>query len=595
MHPELVSPTAAQRDRAARLLHGQKRILEMIATGEPLADILHAITTLIETQSEGIVCSILLLDETGQRLYPAAAASLPEAYNQAIRGVQIGPNVGSCGTAAYLGQRVISPDITTDPKWAAWRELALAYGLRSCWSEPIRSRSGQVLGTFAIYSRQVAEPDNEQLRLIEIAGHLAGIALDRQRADEELRRAKQAAEEASAAKDQFLAVLSHELRTPLTPVLATINLLQQRCDLPADLGPDLAMLHRNVQLQARLIDDLLDLTRIARGKLELRFELSDVHELLRAAVSTCRPEIDAGRLHLRYELSARRHQVWADAARLQQVFWNLLSNAVKFTPPGGSITLRSSNLRDQQRGEWIRVQVIDTGIGIEPRELPRLFGAFEQGQAAAPRRFGGIGLGLTIARTLAQLHGGRLWGQSQGPNRGATFTVELPLHEQQTQTIPQASASPSRTGAAEPRSPQGASQVPAASEGATGELNVLLVDDHADTAQVLARLLRSLGYHVTTASSVAEALSAAEAARTATPPKPFDLLVCDLGLPDGSGLDIVQQLKLKQPIKSIALSGFGMEDDVRRSLEAGFDQHLTKPVDLDVLDAVIRELRSRPQ
>jgi CheY-like chemotaxis protein len=124
---------------------------------------------------------------------------------------------------------------------------------------------------------------------------------------------------------------------------------------------------------------------------------------------------------------------------------------------------------------------------------------------------------------------------------------------------------------------------------------VLLVDDHADTAQVLARLLRSLGYHVTTASSVAEALSAAEAARTATPPKPFDLLVCDLGLPDGSGLDIVQQLKLKQPIKSIALSGFGMEDDVRRSLEAGFDQHLTKPVDLDVLDAVIRELRSRPQ
>jgi len=342
LHPHPPILDLDHHDRVARSLAGQKRVLEMIALGDPLDEILSAITAMVESEGDGLLCTILTIDDTNH-LRCAAVTSLPLGYNQAIDGEPIGPQAGSCGTAAYLQRRVIVEDIATDPLWDRYREVAIAHGLRACWSEPIIARDGTVVGTFAIYHTRPACPTPQHLELIESAAHLAGIALERQRSDDIMRRAKELAESANASKDQFLAVLSHELRTPLTPLLATVNLLEARSDLPSDVRFDLATIRRNVQMEARLIDDLLDLTRVARGKVELQHDVVDVHGILHNVIEICQNDLDAKKQQLTLGLWALRHHVWADAARLQQVFWNLLNNAIKFTPRAGKITITSEN------------------------------------------------------------------------------------------------------------------------------------------------------------------------------------------------------------------------------------------------------------
>ena len=380
----------------------------------------------------------------------------------------------------------------------------------------------------------------------------------RKSVETELRVAKEAAEAASQAKDQFLAVLSHELRTPLTPVLASVEHLARQPNLPDEIAAALDMIRRNVAMEANIIDDLLDLTRISRGKIELRPKTIDAHTVLRHALEVWQRQIEAKRLAVSLSLWADQHYVRADPTRLQQVFWNLIGNATKFTPEGGRITLRSTN---DAAGRLI-VEVEDTGIGIAKDLLPRLFTAFEQGERTVTRRYGGLGLGLAISKALVEMHHGTLVATSQGAGHGATFTVSL---------VPTSAPAAERPAI-----------VPAA-QGNGPTLRILLVDDHEDTARVMSRLLRNAGFEVTTAGSVGEALRTADAAE-------FDLLLSDLGLPDGSGHDLLRGLKTRRPIRAIALSGFGMDEDVQRSREAGFDRHLTKPASLDVLEATIREL-----
>jgi signal transduction histidine kinase/CheY-like chemotaxis protein len=382
---------------------------------------------------------------------------------------------------------------------------------------------------------------------------------DRKRFEEELRGAKETAEAASLAKDRFLAMLSHELRTPLTPVLATVNLVESRSDLPEDLRADLATIRRNVEMEARLIDDLLDLTRVNRGKVELRNETIDAHDAIRSALQTCGNEADAKQLQVSLHLDAGVYHVWADAARMQQVFWNLLKNAIKFTPAGGRIDVRTFNTGERM----LEVEVIDTGIGIDPEMLPKLFDEFEQGERTITQRYGGLGLGLAISKALVHMQGGTLTASSAGRGQGATFKLVLP-----------ASYSPSR--------PAAVPHAPTRSESASSAV-ILLVDDHPDTLNVMSRLLRHGGYQVITANSVAAALSAAEKNK-------IDLLVSDIGLPDGSGLDIMRGLGDGMKTPGIALSGFGMDDDVRKSREAGFVRHLTKPISFKVLAQTIKDV-----
>src|SRR5262249_27256229 len=236
-------------------------------------------------------------------------------------------------------------------------------------------------------------------------------------------------------KARFWGASGQELRTPLSPILATVTALLERPETPAGLRPALEMIRRNVNMEVRLIDDLLDLTRVRGGKLHLRREVVDAHELIHRVAEICREDLDAAGLRLTLDLAARRHDVDADPIRLQQVLWNLLKNAIKFTPAGGTITVRSRNGAGgagagagagRRSAATLVVSISDTGIGIDPGVLPRIFDMFEQGGAEAARRSGGLGLGLTISRSIVEQHGGRLIAASEGLNRGSTFTIEMP-------------------------------------------------------------------------------------------------------------------------------------------------------------------------
>jgi signal transduction histidine kinase len=398
------------------------------------------------------------------------------------------------------------------------------------------------------------------LPLAEDLARRAAVAVDNARLHRQAHDALREAEAANRAKNEFLAVLSHELRTPLTPVLASASAMLDDPDTPPEVRPTLEMTRRNIELEARLIDDLLDVTRISQGKLRLAPEVVDAHALLLRAVSICRNDVHSGGLRLELDLTASRRHVKADPARLQQVFWNLIKNAVKFTPSGGTITVSSRN--EEEPGRFL-VAVADSGIGIEPDVLPKIFDAFEQGEASTQRRFGGLGLGLAICRSVVEAHGGHLTAASAGRGRGATFTIDL---ETTTEAPPTEPAAP------EPR--------PAP---ARRPLRILLVEDNQDTLQVMARLLRRRGYEVEEAGSLARALAAAQESE-------FDLVVSDIGLPDGSGLELIRELRAQRPIKAIALSGFGRDDDLRQSEEAGFVAHLTKPVDFPRLEALIQQV-----
>jgi HAMP domain-containing protein/signal transduction histidine kinase/CheY-like chemotaxis protein len=356
------------------------------------------------------------------------------------------------------------------------------------------------------------------------------------------------------AKDQFLAMLSHELRTPLTPVLASAFALENEPALPENIRESLQMIHRNVELEARLIDDLLDLTRISKGKVQLNFEVVDAHTLLQNALEICQADIDRKHLALRLDLAAHKVHLQADPARLQQIFWNLIKNAVKFTPEGGQICVSTSN----DAGDQLHVKIVDTGLGIEPESLPKIFDAFEQ---AGWTQFGGLGLGLAISKALVDAHKGSITAESAGRNRGATFTLTFPTCEKADAQAPPAVS---------PTAPQHRT------------MRILLVEDHEDTNRSLTKLLRRRGHHVQSARTLQSALDLS--AR-----EEFDVLISDLGLPDGSGIDLMQTLNSGRPLFGIALTGFGMEDDIRKSHDAGFKHHLVKPIDLNKLDSLIQE------
>jgi signal transduction histidine kinase/ActR/RegA family two-component response regulator len=389
---------------------------------------------------------------------------------------------------------------------------------------------------------------------------------DLARTVEERDGAMEAAEEANRAKDQFLAVLSHELRTPLSPVLTGIALLESGARLDDRGKHVLDVLRRNVELEARLIDDLLDVTRIARGKLELDKCQSDLVTIIDRAVEVCRPDIEAGRLRFSVDYGARSYLVEADAAHLQQVFWNLLNNAVKFTPAGGRLTIRC-----RPADGHVLVEVSDDGVGIDPSALATIFDAFAQAGRPMTRRFGGLGLGLAISKALVELHGGQIEARSEGEDRGSTFVVRLP-------TLPAGTGGNRAAG----------SETPATVPAAGKRLRVLVVEDHRDTAEMMTRLLELEGHEVRTAANVAAALQAVDREG------PFDLLVSDLGLPDRSGLDLMRDLRTRgNGLAGIALSGYGQEIDIEQSRAAGFAAHLVKPADprvlLDHIERIARQ------
>jgi CheY-like chemotaxis protein/two-component sensor histidine kinase len=359
---------------------------------------------------------------------------------------------------------------------------------------------------------------------------------------------------AGEAKDRFLAALSHELRTPLTPIVLALDALLQRGEVPPSIEPTLRMVQRNVEQEARLIDDLLDVTRIAHDKLRCESAIVDVHALLREIHAAFVQEATTKAIEFHIDLAGDGRHVLGDAVRLRQVISNLLRNAIRHTAADGHIALTSST----PLPGTIHIRVTDTGSGIPESSLERIFVPFEQ----VDRTHGvGLGLGLAIAKGLVEQHGGRIGAASEGPGKGSTFTVELP-------TVP-APADQDDPGPAVPDRP-------------TDETSLLLVEDHRDSAEALELGLSSVGYKVIVADSVRAALARTDGE--------FDVLVSDLSLPDGSGLDLIRALLLRSPVIGIALSGFGSAHDVEASLAAGFQRHLVKPVDLRVLVDTIETL-----
>lgn len=392
------------------------------------------------------------------------------------------------------------------------------------------------------------------------------LSVERDRA-EELARAAQAlqqakaaadasreqAEQASRAKTDFIAALSHELRTPLSPVLLTLSNLEHHPRLPAELRDDLQLVRKNLLLEVKLISDLLDLTRIEKQKLVLDTTEVDLHQVIRDTVHLCEQE-DTATVTL--ELHAVHPWVSGDDMRLRQVFWNLLNNAQKFTPADGRIVITT----DAPNAGFVRVRVSDNGAGISPALIGRLFTAFEQGPSPEGRRRTGLGLGLSITRNLVEAHRGTIAVASAGEGHGSTFTVELP-----NVARPGVAVTP----------PQPAAAV------SSGKLRILLVEDHPATLVVLKKILGSLGHSVTTASSVAEASALAHRGG-------YDVLLSDLGLPDGTGMDLMRALGPRFHGRAIALSGYGTQADVQASREAGFCVHLTKPVEIAAITGALK-------
>lgn len=399
---------------------------------------------------------------------------------------------------------------------------------------PIRDGGGRIIGASKI-SRNITERKNYEQRL--------EAGLERERA-------------ANRAKDDFLAALSHELRTPLSPVLLLASDGVRNAEFPAQARMDFDTIRKNIELEARLIDDMLDLTRVTRGKLKLDMKPVDIHVAIHDAAGTVRREIELKKIELSLKFAARVPIVNGDAVRLRQIFWNLLKNAVKFTPEGGKISIETRTLANEK----ILVAVTDTGIGMEAAELDRVFGAFAQGT----HHFGGLGLGLAISRALVELHAGSIRAQSDGKGKGATFSIELPI----AKGVERHEAPPSRL---LPPAPISAEKIRAR------QIRILLVEDHEPTRASLAHLLSRRNYQVTPVGSLAEARSVAGQ-------KEFNLLISDIGLPDGNGCELMEELRRQSQLKGIALTGYGMEDDVNRSHAAGFVAHLTKPVRMELLD-----------
>ncbi len=552
----LVFRDVAEQRRAERVLAGQKRVLELLVQGAPLPDVLDALCEVVEGQGRDyLLATILLLDEDGQRLRSVAGRRAPADYARAVDGLRIGPCVGSCGTAAFRGESVVVADIAADPLWAVapdLRELALGHGLRACWSTPLLSSQGKVLGTFAVYFSTPRRPSPDEMRLVDILTRTAGVAVERRRAEEALR-------EADRRKDEFLATLAHELRNPLAPMRNALQVIQLAGGDVAAVAQAREMMERQMRHMVRLVDDLLDVSRITRGKLELRKQRVDLAAVVRTAVEASRPLVEAAGHLLTITLPPQPVFVDGDPVRLAQVFSNLLNNAAKYTDRGGRIWLTA-----ERQGSDAVVSVRDSGLGIPREMLGKVFELFTQVDHTLEKAQGGLGIGLTLVRRLAEMHGGSVEANSEGTGKGSEFTVRLPA-------LFFAPARDER--AAEESTP-------------SSRRRILVVDDNRDSAISLGMMLELMGNEVRTAHDGLEAVQAAEVFRP-------DVVLLDIGLPKLNGYEAARRIR-GQPwgrdMVLIAVTGWGQEEDKRRSKEAGFNFHMVKPVEPAALEKLLAGL-----
>ncbi len=711
--------------RAEYLMAGQAQALELMAKGAALPEVLEALCDVIDQQATERLCaSIMLMQDDGLHLRPVAGRHMPTTWSLAVNPWPVGPKNGSCGSGAFYRERVVSADIASDPLWEPERkELAAKHGFRACWSTPILSSGGAVLGTVALYYPRVHHPDPLELRLVEIITRTAGIAIERRRGEEGLRthsdrlrllweaasvllttddpealiralfvriaphlgldvflnhvlnesgeqldlfsfagvspelagdvakvsptsalcgnvaethepyavsflqssqdpehallralglrayacvpliagdrllgtlsfgsrqrehfeadelefmrtvtryltvayerlRLVRELREADRKKDDFIALLAHELRNPLAPLRNGLAVMRLASADSAVVERARTIMERQLTHMVRLIDDLLDVSRISLNKMLLRRSRVALSEIVSSAVETARPTIDAAEHEFTVSLPAEPIMLDADLTRLAQVFGNLLTNAAKYTPKRGRLRL-SVELQD----EGVQIAIEDNGIGLRPESLRSIFGMFSQVDRSVERTTGGLGIGLALVKGLTEMHGGSVRAESAGPGQGSRFTVSLPL----------ASA------AGEPRAKPESVTVP------KSRRCIVLADDNRDAAESLATMLRLSGNEVHIAHDGIEAVERAEAIRP-------EVILMDVGMPRMNGYDATRRIRARDwgsSIIIIALTGWGQESDRRQSREAGCDAHVVKPVDPAQLGELIGELWTR--
>ena len=541
------------------LLGAQKRALEMMLQSEPLPDVLAHLARVVENLAEGrTVASILLLDEDGL-LRNGASPSLPADYLRAIDRLKPDAQVGTCAAAAATGTVVVTPDFGTDPRWTQLKHLPLGLGFLAAWSMPIKSHDGRVLGTFGTYFRERREPSEDERRSVEILASTAALAVDRDRAEVARLAAETALRDADRRKDEFLAMLAHELRNPLAPISNAIRILRTKAPDADATGRLHDMMERQLGHMVRLVDDLMEVSRISRGKVELRRTPLDLGAPLRDAMEASRPMIEGGRHRLHVDLCDEPLFVEADSVRLAQVFANLLNNAARYTPAGGDVWLRVR----REHGQAI-VSVRDSGPGIDPALIDTVFDLFVQGVARDASGSSGLGIGLTLVRDLVVLHGGSVEALN-ADGQGAEFVVRLPIVGRVERTAP----------AAVPRADRVTHRV-------------LVVDDNRDAADSLVMLLRHSGAH---AWAVYDGPAALDTIACDRP----DVVLLDLGMPGMDGYEIARRIRARadgRAISLVALTGWNQELARARTRDAGFDGHLAKPAELDALLAVLATVRA---
>jgi signal transduction histidine kinase len=463
----------------------------------------------------------------------------------------------ACAHAMQTGERIIIEDVQVEPTFEPHRHVAAAADFRSVTSTPLKGPNGSVIGMLSVHFRQPHRPSERDQRLLDLYARHAADFIERSRIEKALR-------EADRRKDEFLATLAHELRNPLSPIRNALEIMRLTSD-PQAQSEARGMMERQVGQMVRLIDDLLDVSRITRGQVHLRRERVDLAGVVRDAVEACRPLMESCGHEFNVTLPSEPVLLDADPTRLTQVFSNLLNNAARYSDRGARI-----NLTGECKGKYIIVSVKDTGVGLPHEMLNQVFDSFTRVHERKERFRGGLGIGLTLAKRLVELHGGHIEARSDGLGKGSEFIVRLPLL--MTAVTPE---SPT-----DQQSPAWASPVKA---------RVLVADDLKDCAESLARLLRIEGNEVRTAHDGMEAVAVAAAFRP-------DLILLDIGMPKMDGYEAcrrIRDLPFGSEVVLVAVTGWGQAEDRRKSKSAGFDHHMVKPVEPVAIARLLQGLTVR--